>query len=115
MASSTTLRQFHFYLPAFALSAWGVTLFHSCLSGQIRLFLHPLFRPLTFVAGFLLIFFGILYIFFFKPSTKRKKSKNLFYGSLNNGRWILLCLFPFLASAYAPTHLSDGAISARDL
>jgi len=114
MAGTDRSTRADFYLPAFVLSAWGVTLLHTVVSGRLVTLIHPLFRPLVLVAGVLLLILSAAHLCFFRPSGAPLKN-----GWRSWAMPLLVSLFltaPLLAAAtYAPIGFSENALEARGL
>jgi uncharacterized repeat protein (TIGR03943 family) len=116
MAASNRFVNLGFYLPAFALSAWGVTLLHTVFSGRLVTLLHPFFRPLVLVAGILLLILSVAHLCFFRPPPDPELSERGWKTTVFPIFSSLFLTLPLLyAAAYAPMGFSENALEARGL
>lgn len=93
----------NYALPPMVLSAWGMVMLHTWMTGRTKMLLHPFFQPLIAIAGGLLLLLAFAHLCYYLPRPGRF-------------RWVqwLVLLLPVLAAAVtAPKSFSDQMIAAR--
>lgn len=94
-----------FVLPPFTLSAWGIVMIHTFVTGRTKMLLHPFFQPLIAVAGGLLLLLAIAHLCYFVSRL----------GRILWLQWLAL-LLPLLFGAFtAPASYSDKIVTARGI
>ncbi|PAW77024.1 MAG: TIGR03943 family protein [Verrucomicrobia bacterium Tous-C9LFEB] len=92
-------------LPPATLSAWGMVMIHTWVTGRTKMLLHPLFQPLIAIAGILLLLLAVAHLCYFIPRPTR-------HGWL---QWLILLLPLFFAAGTAPKTFSEQLIAARGI
>lgn len=94
-----------FALPPVTLSAWGVVMLHTYVTGRTKMLLHPLFQPIIAISGVLLILLAIAHLCYFMPRPGRRAWLH----------WLVLLLPVLIAAGTAPGSFSDQMIAARGI